>query len=251
MTSSLDIRIDREPSTDQVTARGGDALASAVLQRAGGFIAVVRLNETWHRLPKGVTDPAEQADRASRSAAALTAIGYRVTLGASLGGDRPIIPTANPVPLGDRVGELAYCISTASHTSEVAALLTEFTSPVDGILDNTISALQATADWWACLDNEPAAPRYAERLGYIAERIDGYVYEIGMLRDVLADAHVAHPTRRPVAEQTAPAEQLSARAAAARTGSPRAVTSPRDAEPATSETPRPTTTPRPAGPPRR
>ena len=47
----LDIR--RDPHSAELLARGGDSEAHSVLQRAG-FIAVVRVHETYHRAPAGL-----------------------------------------------------------------------------------------------------------------------------------------------------------------------------------------------------
>ncbi|GAA3501069.1 hypothetical protein GCM10019016_081760 [Streptomyces prasinosporus] len=44
----LDIR--RDPHSGELLARGGDAEAHSLLQRAG-FVAVVRLHESYHRAP--------------------------------------------------------------------------------------------------------------------------------------------------------------------------------------------------------
>ena len=49
----LDIR--RDPHSDELLARGGDPEAHSILQRVG-FVAVVRVHETYHRVPTGMVE---------------------------------------------------------------------------------------------------------------------------------------------------------------------------------------------------
>lgn len=70
----LDIR--RDQHSEELLARGGDPGAYSVLQRTG-FVAVVRVHETYHRAPTGLTKDDE--DRlATEAVARLRAAGYRV-----------------------------------------------------------------------------------------------------------------------------------------------------------------------------
>ncbi|MFD5108950.1 hypothetical protein [Streptomyces cinereoruber] len=50
------LTIRRDPHSEEVLARGGDPEAHSILQRAG-FVAVVRLHETYHRAPTGLAEP--------------------------------------------------------------------------------------------------------------------------------------------------------------------------------------------------
>ncbi|MEW1723841.1 hypothetical protein [Streptomyces sp. NPDC093109] len=79
----LDIR--RDPHSDELLARGGDAEAHSVLQRPG-FVAVVRVHETYLRAPAGLTEHA--ADRLATDAVGrLRALGYHVGCDADFGTD--------------------------------------------------------------------------------------------------------------------------------------------------------------------
>ncbi|MFK4547215.1 hypothetical protein RKD29_006811 [Streptomyces tendae] len=70
----LDIR--RDPHSGELLARGGDAEAHSILQRAG-FVAVVRLHESYHRAPAGLTED-EESRLATDAVGRLRAVGYHV-----------------------------------------------------------------------------------------------------------------------------------------------------------------------------
>ncbi|MFF1280666.1 hypothetical protein ACFVY4_07780 [Streptomyces sp. NPDC058299] len=70
----MDIR--RDSHSSELLARGGDLEAHSILQRAG-FIAVVRLHETYHRAPAGLTED-DESRLATDAVARLRAAGYHV-----------------------------------------------------------------------------------------------------------------------------------------------------------------------------
>ncbi|MFT9784661.1 hypothetical protein ACMZ5E_00265 [Streptomyces rhizosphaericola] len=70
------LEIRRDPNSDEVLARGGGPEAHSILQRAG-FVAVVRLHETYHRAPTGLAEPDENR-LSSDAVARLRAAGYHV-----------------------------------------------------------------------------------------------------------------------------------------------------------------------------
>ncbi|MFC5218917.1 hypothetical protein [Streptomyces coerulescens] len=136
----LDIR--RDPDSDELLARGGDSEAHSILQRAG-FIAVVRLHETYHRVPTGLTQD-DESRLATDAVARLRAIGYHVDCDTDFDTDaRP----ASCLPLGSSVAHLAERIREATTTHEAADALTELTAAHDGILAALDEVLTATADF--------------------------------------------------------------------------------------------------------
>ncbi|MFE2518428.1 hypothetical protein ACFXG9_24325 [Streptomyces mirabilis] len=70
----LDIR--RDPHSDELLARGGDSEAHSVLQRAG-FVAVVRIHETYHRAPASLAQD-DEIRLATNAFGRLRAVGYHV-----------------------------------------------------------------------------------------------------------------------------------------------------------------------------
>ncbi|MGJ5751617.1 hypothetical protein [Streptomyces puniciscabiei] len=70
------LTIHRDPHSEEVLARGGDAEAHSVLQRAG-FIPVVRVHESYHRAPTGL-DEDDERQLAAEAVARLRAVGYHV-----------------------------------------------------------------------------------------------------------------------------------------------------------------------------
>ncbi|MEU9000695.1 hypothetical protein AB0D15_01560, partial [Streptomyces sp. NPDC048551] len=73
LTSRI-VHIGRDPHSDEVLARGGDAEAESLLERSG-FIPVHRDHDRYHRLPRGLEQD-EQVRRARRAVAVLKAVGY-------------------------------------------------------------------------------------------------------------------------------------------------------------------------------
>ncbi|MFI9039812.1 hypothetical protein [Streptomyces sp. NPDC053726] len=184
----LDIR--RDPHSEEVLARGGDPEAHSVLQRAG-FIAVVRVHETYHRAPTRLADRDE--DRLATDAVArLRAAGYHVDCDEDFDTDsRP----ASYLPLGSSVAHLAERIREATTTDETAEALTELTAARDGILAALEEVLTATADFHDGL-GQATDPHIARRLRYLAdEHLRIIRTDLADTRNALADRHAPHPGR--------------------------------------------------------
>ncbi|MEI5603557.1 hypothetical protein [Streptomyces brasiliscabiei] len=184
----LDIR--RDPHSDELLARGGDSEAHSVLQRAG-FIAVVRLHETYHRAPTGLTKDGE-SDLATDAVARLRAAGYHVDCAPDFDTDaRP----SSYLPLGTSVAHLAERLRDATTTDEAADALTELTAAHDGILAALEEVLTATADFYDGL-GQAADPYTARRLRYLAdEHLHIIRTDLAHTRNALADRHATHPCR--------------------------------------------------------
>ncbi|MBX9399573.1 hypothetical protein K4749_40195 [Streptomyces sp. TRM72054] len=184
----LDIR--RDPRSDELLARGGDSEAHSVLQRAG-FIAVVRVHETYHRAPTGLTKDAA-SELATDAVAHLRAAGYHVDCDTDFDTDyRP----ASYLPLGSSVAHLAERIRQATTTEEAADSLTELTAAHDGILAALGDVLTATADFHDRL-GQAADPYIARRLRYLAdEHLHIISTDLADTRNTLADRHAPHPGR--------------------------------------------------------
>ncbi|MDX3483422.1 hypothetical protein PV736_42050, partial [Streptomyces scabiei] len=136
----LDIR--RDPHSDELLARGRDSEAHSILQRAG-FIAVVRLHETYHRAPTGLTED-DESRLATDAVARLRTAGYHVDCAPDF--DTDAQPTSY-LPLGFSVAHLAERLRNATTTDEAADALTELTAAHDGILAAPEEVLTATADF--------------------------------------------------------------------------------------------------------
>ncbi|MDX3832840.1 hypothetical protein [Streptomyces europaeiscabiei] len=184
----LDIR--RDPHSDELLARGGDSEAHSVLQRAG-FIAVVRVHETYHRAPTGLTKD-DESDLATDAVARLRAAGYHVDCAPDFDTDaRP----SSYLPLGSSVAHLAERLRDATTTDEAADALTELTAAHDGILAALEEVLTATADFHDGL-GQAADPYTARRLRYLAdEHLHIIRTDLAHTRNALADRHAPHPSR--------------------------------------------------------
>ncbi|MFF7050098.1 hypothetical protein ACFY94_17235 [Streptomyces griseorubiginosus] len=184
----LDIR--RDPHSDELLARGGDFEAHGILQRAG-FIAVVRLHETYHRVPTGMAED-DEVRLATDAVARLRAAGYHVDCDADLETDsRP----ASYLPLGASVAHLAERLREATTTAEAADALTELTAAHDGILAALEEVLTATADFHDGL-GQAADPYIARRLRLLAdEHLRVVRSDLSETRNQLADRHAPHPGR--------------------------------------------------------
>ncbi|MFE4055212.1 hypothetical protein ACFXP3_02710 [Streptomyces sp. NPDC059096] len=184
------LTVRRDPHSEEVLARGGDAEAHSVLQRAG-LVPVVRLHETYHRAPTGLAEH-EEIRLASQAVARLRTVGYHVDCEDAFDTDsRP----AHHLPLGASVAYLAEQIREATTTDEVADVLTELTAPSDGVLAAVEQVLAATADFHDGLGNA-ADPHTARRLRHLA---DEYLHvtrtDLIHTRNALADRHAPHPGR--------------------------------------------------------
>ncbi|MFI7174673.1 hypothetical protein [Streptomyces spororaveus] len=192
------LTIRRDPHSGEVLAHGGDPEAHSILQRTG-FVPVVRLHETYHRLPAGL-DHAEETRLATRAVSRLQAVGY------DLGAD-PAFATERREPhyltLGAQVANLATRIREAETTEEVSEALTELTATDDGILPALAEVLSATADFYQDLGRS-SDPYSAGRLRYLAtERLGVIASDLRAIRNELADRHAAHPHRSPCPQEVA------------------------------------------------
>ncbi|WP_447035855.1 hypothetical protein [Streptomyces sp. DSM 118878] len=195
-TTDRFLGIRRDPHSDEVLARGGDVEAHSILQRAG-FIAVVRLHETYHRAPAGLTE-AEESRLATDAVGRLRAVGYHVDC------DEPFDTEARPArypTLGASVSHLAERLGEASDTAEAADILTELTAPHDGILAGVEETLGALAEFFDGL-GDASDPYTARRLRYLADTYVRIIHsDLAHTRERLADRHALHPGRRACTEQ--------------------------------------------------
>ncbi|MFD7137029.1 hypothetical protein [Streptomyces sp. NPDC059894] len=184
----LDIR--RDPHSDELLARGGDSEAHSILQRAG-FVAVVRIHETYHRAPAGLAED-DESRLATNAVGRLRAAGYHVDCDADFDTDsRPI----NYLPLGTSVAHVAERLREATTTDEAAEALTELTATHDGVLAALENILTATADFHDGL-GQAADPYIARRLRYLAdEHLRVIRTGLSETRNQLADRHAPHPGR--------------------------------------------------------
>ncbi|MFB6553815.1 hypothetical protein [Streptomyces sp. NPDC056405] len=173
-----------------------------MLQRVG-FVAVVRVHETYHRAPTGL-DQDEESRLATGAVARLRARGYRVECDEEFDTDArpPSFPT-----LGSRVAHLAERIREATTTREVADALTELTATGDGILTALHEVLSATADFHGGL-GQPADPHIARRLRYLAEEhLHLLASDLAHTRNALADRNATHPGRSACSGEVPAAER--------------------------------------------
>ncbi|MEU0844023.1 hypothetical protein ABZ370_31730 [Streptomyces sp. NPDC005962] len=214
----MDIR--RDPHSDELLARGGDSEAHSVLQRAG-FIAIVRVHETYHRAPTGLAED-DESRLATDAVARLRVAGYHV--GCDAGFDTDARP-ASYLPLGSSIAHLAARIREATATDEAADALTELTAAHDGILAALREVLAATADFHEGL-GEAADPYTARWLRYLA---DEYLHiirtDLAYTRTDLADRHAPHPGRSTCTEQV-PATERERSAVCACPPPPRTIPAP-------------------------
>ncbi|MET7684399.1 hypothetical protein [Streptomyces sp. NPDC005423] len=184
----LDIR--RDPHSDELLARGGDSEAHSILQRAG-FLAVVRVHETYHRAPTGLAED-DETRLAADALARLRAIGYHVDCDKDFDTDaRP----ASYLSLGSAVAHLAERIREATTAEEAADALTELTAAHDGILVALREVLTATAEFHEELGGA-ADQHVARRLRYLDEwRVRSLLNDLSATRNALADRRAPHPGR--------------------------------------------------------
>ncbi|MDH6709168.1 hypothetical protein P3T27_005914 [Kitasatospora sp. MAA19] len=213
MLASVDTHLDRLGAPLQQQGQDLPISAESILHRAG-FVPVVRVHETYHRLPAAMLDPQERRAAVARAVDHLLANGYTFACSDDLL-DATLPPSLPPMRL---LAEVPTAISTAGHTRQVVDALSELTAPGDGVLDQVVAALNESAGWWEGLGGA-SDPHYAARLRYIADTADGYVGEIRAMRGDLADRHTAHPGRPRPAAQVA-AGGLDTRVLAALTTSP-------------------------------
>ncbi|MGC0386666.1 hypothetical protein [Streptomyces sp. SAI-129] len=196
----LDIR--RDPHSGELLARGGDAEAHSVLQRSG-FVAVVRVHETYHRAPTGLAE-ADESRLATEAVARLRAVGCHVDCDEAFDTDsRP----DSYLPVGASVAHLAERIREAVTTDEAAGVLTELTAAHDGILAALHEVLTATADFHDGL-GQASDPYTARRLRYLAdEHLRVLHSDLSHTRTTLADRHAPHPGRSTCTEEVPATER--------------------------------------------
>ncbi|MEV5295520.1 hypothetical protein AB0K64_30410 [Streptomyces sp. NPDC053741] len=153
----------RDEHSGEVLARGGDPEAHSILQRTG-FVPVVRLHETYHRLPVAL-DAAEERRLAIRAVARLRAVRYHVEADEAFDTE-----TRQPhyLPLGSQVAHLAEQIHEATTSDEVSDVLSELTASHDGVLIALGEVLTAAAAFYSHLGQAPD-PHTAKRLQYLVE----------------------------------------------------------------------------------
>ncbi|WP_308303831.1 hypothetical protein [Streptomyces sp. CB02959] len=196
------ITLGRDTHSGEVLARGGDPEAHSILQRTG-FIPVVRLHQTYHRLPTSL-DEAEENRLATRAVARLRAVSYHVEADDAFDTD---LREAHYLPLGSQIAHLAEQIREATTTDEVADTLTELTATHDGVLTALGQVLAATAEFYQNLGQSPD-PYTAKRLHYLADHRLGVIWsDLAHMRNDLADRHQAHPQRRACTAEVSPGER--------------------------------------------
>ncbi|WP_143145085.1 hypothetical protein [Streptomyces humi] len=207
--AAIDTRLDQLglPPRPEPRRPARKSAADAVLHRAG-FVPVVLFRERFHRLPSAMTDLVEQRQMVTRAVDMLQAEGFDVSCDPGLLDPSLPPPGDQGLSLGDRLGHLTESTQSAARTGEVVAALSELTAPGDGVLQRLVESLDTTADWWEGL-GEPADPHYANRLRYIAQKLDSYALDIRSMRGEMADRHPGSPASR----HTTPAALPSASAA--------------------------------------
>lgn len=215
------LTLGRDVHSEEVLARGGDPEAHSILQRSG-FVPVVRLHETYHRLPVGL-DEAEEERLATRAVARLRAVNYHVEADHAFDTE-----TREPryLPLGSQVTHLAERIREAVTSDEVADVLTELTASHDGVLIALGEVLTATAAFYQDLGQAPD-PHTAKRLQYLTEHRLGVLWsDLAHMRNDLADRHQDHPQRRACTAEVGPDEREASAVCACPPPPPRLATRP-------------------------
>lgn len=205
----------------EVLARGGDPEAHSILQRTG-LVPVVRLHETYHRLPVGL-DQAEEKRLAIRTVARLRAVKYGVEADDAFDTE---MREPHYLPLGSQVAHLAERIREATTSDEVTEVLTELTASHDGVLIALGEVFAATAAFYQDL-GQPPDPHTAKRLQYLAEhRLAVLWSDLAHMRNDLADRHQDHPQRRACTTDVGPDEREASTVCACPPPQPRLATSP-------------------------
>ncbi|MBT2409349.1 hypothetical protein J7I94_02025 [Streptomyces sp. ISL-12] len=196
------LAVHRDSRSGEVLASGGDPEAHSVLQRCG-FVPVVRVHDSYHRAPIGLT--AEEETRlASGAVGRLRALGYHVDCDEAFDTDlRP----PHYLPLGARITSLVHRLQEATTTTDAAEVLTELTATHDGILAGLEAVLTATADFYDGL-GEPIDVHTARRLRSLtAEPLRIIRNDLTHVRNSLHDRHAPHPARSTCTGQVPTAER--------------------------------------------
>ncbi|MGW0995336.1 hypothetical protein ACWD5V_18925 [Streptomyces sp. NPDC002523] len=215
------LTLGRDVHSGEILARGGDPEAHSILQRSG-FVPVVRLHETYHRLPVGL-DEAEEKRLATRAVARLRAVKYGVEADDAFDTE---MREPHYLPLGSQVAHLAERIREATTSDEVADVLTELTASHDGVLIALGEVFAATAAFYQDL-GQPPDTHTAKRLQYLTEHRLGVLWsDLAHMRNDLADRHQDHPQRRACTAEVGPDEREASAVCACPPPQPRLATSP-------------------------
>ncbi|WP_225847297.1 hypothetical protein [Streptomyces sp. HPF1205] len=149
-----DVRITRL-EFGSVEAWGGDALAGALLERAG-FITEWHFHRRYHRLP---WDQGRQREnqQATHAAQMLTLAGYRVDLDPSLA-THPVQP-ADPdgtYRLGDHLRDMTAAMTGAETYHAAADLTDQIVNDVHGLLPHLAQFLHAAHQQALAAGTQPA-----------------------------------------------------------------------------------------------
>ncbi|MFJ3939119.1 hypothetical protein [Streptomyces parvus] len=145
MPTPPDVVITRHP-TGNVTAEGGDQLATTLLKRAG-FVIETTPRSFWYRLPWDMGE-ARENQMASHAARMLTAVGYRVDLGPDLHVG-PLITPSDPQGKhihGHQVLRLTDELNGAGAYGTAADLAEHVLDPHDGVLVRLSEFFEAAAE---------------------------------------------------------------------------------------------------------
>ncbi|MFI7356095.1 hypothetical protein ACIBTP_19375 [Streptomyces avidinii] len=134
------VHIGRDPHSDEVLARGGDAEAQSILQRSGFFPDI----------------------------ALLSAVGYAAQHDPDFASD---VHALHDLTLGAQVADRAERIRVAEHSEAATAAITKLVAPHDGVLPTVSEVLHSTADFLEGLGDE-ADPANTDRVRYFAEHPD-------------------------------------------------------------------------------
>ncbi|WP_371632211.1 hypothetical protein OG693_04500 [Streptomyces sp. NBC_01259] len=185
------------------------------------FLAVIRVHETYHRAPAGLSE-GDESRIATEAVARLRGAGYQVDC------DEDFDTTAyqsSYLPVGASVSRIAERIREATTTEEAAEALVELTAAHDGILAALDEVLAATADFHDGL-GQAADPYIARRLRYLADEHLGVIRtDLSDTRNTLADRHELHPGRSTCTEKV-PANERERSAVCACPPPPRTLLAP-------------------------
>jgi hypothetical protein len=196
--AAIDSRLEQlgVPLLRGPVAPGSVPAVEAVLHRAGFIPVIDRTGDHHHRLPVGMTDPAEQRRTVTAAVDALKhyGIAYAAPAGLLDIGQPPGRPPDSVVGFNDRLAHLTETVQGAMHSGQVVAALSELTAPGDGALHHIGDVLEAAAEWWRDLDG-PFDPLYAAQLHRITGHLISCSLDIRQLRNALADRHTTRPER--------------------------------------------------------
>lgn len=145
MPTSPTVTITREDDGN-VIAKGGDALANALLTRAG-FIYEQSIRTFWYRLHWD-TGKQRENQRASHAARMLTAVGYRVEISPDLvvgAVTTPSDPQGNRVH-GHQILALTDQLNGAESSAVAAGIAEHVLDPHDGVVVRLSEFFEAAAE---------------------------------------------------------------------------------------------------------